>query len=79
MPSHACHYNISLTYESPKSNMSDLPIRKKANRVSYLYDSGLTRFRYKFEYATLKNSNVQWKDRGWTSRFNVRLSQDRYR
>ena len=70
---------MSLTYESPKSTKSDLPRKKKAKRVRFLDDSGLTGFRSKFGYPPLKDRSVQWKDRGWTPRFMVRLWQERYR
>ena len=70
---------MSLTYESPKSTKSDLPRTKKAKRVRFLYDSGLTDFRSKFGYPPLKYGSVQWKDMGWTPRFMVRLWQERYR
>ena len=63
---------MSLTYESPKSTKSDLPSKKKANRVRFLDDSGMTGFRSKFVYAPLKDRSVQWKDSGCTTRFMVR-------
>ena len=50
---------MSLTYESPKSPNPDLPSKKKAKRVSFLDDSGLTGCRSKFVYPTLKDSRVQ--------------------
>ena len=55
---------MSLTYESPKSTKSDLPRKKKAKRVRFLNDTGLTGFRSKFGYSPLKVRSVQWKDRG---------------
>ena len=70
---------ISLTYKLPKSTKSDLPRKKKVKRVRFLYDSGQTGFRFKFGYPRLKDRTVQWKDEGWTSRFMVRLWQERYR
>ena len=70
---------MSLTYESPKSTKSDLPRKKKAKRVRFWDDSGLTGFRSQFGYPPLKDRSVQWKDRGWTPRFMVRLWQERYR
>ena len=70
---------MSLTYESPKSIKSDLPRKKKAKRVRVLDGSCLTGFRSKFGYPPLKNRSVQWKDRGWTPKFMVRLWQERYR
>ena len=69
----------SLTYESPPSTYSDQPRKKKAKRVRFLGDSGLTGFRYKFGYPPLKDRNVEWKDRGWTPRYMVRLWQERIR
>ena len=71
--------SLNLTYVSPKSTKSDLPRKKKPKMVSFLYDSGLTGFRSKFEYPTWKDRSVQWKDRGWTHRFMMRLWQERYR
>ena len=68
---------MSLTYESPKSTESDLPRKKKAKRVRFLYDSGLTGFRSKFGYPPLKDRGGQWKERVWTPRFMVRLWQER--
>ena len=70
---------ISLTYESTKSSKSDLTGKKKAKRMSFLYDSGLPVFRSKFVYAALKNSSMQWKYGDWSPRFIVRLWQGRYR
>ena len=70
---------MSLTNESPKSTKSDLPRRKKAKRVGFMDDCGLPGFRSKFEYPPLKDRSVQGKDRGWTTRFMVRLWQERYR
>ena len=70
---------MSLTNESPKSTKSDLHSKKKAKRVRFLDDSGLTGFRSKFVYATLKDRSVEWKDRGCTTRLMVRLWQERYR
>ena len=70
---------MSLTSESPKSTKFDLPGKKKAKRVRFLDDSGLTGFRSKFGYPFLKDRSVQWQDRGWTTRFMVRLWQERYR
>ena len=55
---------MSLTYESPKSTKPDLPRKKTAKRVRFLYDSRLTGFRSKFAYPLLKDRSVQWKDRG---------------
>ena len=49
---------MSLTYESPKSTMSDLPMKQKAKRVRFLDDSGLTGFRSKFVYPVLKDRSV---------------------
>ena len=70
---------ISRTYESPKSTKFDLPRKKKAKKVRFLDDSDLTGFRSKFAYPPLKDRSAQWKDRGWTPRFMVRLWQERYR
>ena len=70
---------MSLTYESPKSTNSDLPSKTNAKRVSLLDHSGLTGVRSKFRYPALKDRRVQWKDRGWTTRFMVWLWQERYR
>ena len=70
---------MSLTYESPKSTKSDLHRKKKAQRVRFLDDPGLTGFRSKFGYPALKDRSMQGKDRRWTPRFMVRLWQERYR
>ena len=70
---------MSLTYESPKSTQSDLPRKKKAKRLRFLYDSDLTGFRSKFGYPCWQDRSVQWKDRSRTSSFMVRLWQERYR
>ena len=70
---------MSLTYESSKSTESNIPRKKKAKRVRFLDDSGLTGFRTKFGYHSLKDRSLQWQDRGWTPRFMVRLWQERYR
>ena len=70
---------MSLTYESPKSTKPNLRRKKKTKKVRVLYDSGLTGFRSKFVYPPLKDRSVQWKDRGWTPRFMVRLWLERYR
>ena len=72
-------WTMCQTYESPKSTKSDLAKKKKAKRVRFLHDSGLTGFRSKFVYPPLKDRSVQWKDGGWTPRFMVRLWQERYR
>ena len=70
---------MSLTYESAKSTKSDLPRKKKVKRVRFLDDFGLTGFRSKFGNPPLKDRRVQWKHRGCTPRFMVRLWQERYR
>ena len=70
---------ISLSDESRQATKSDLPRNKKAQRVRFLDDSGVTGFRFKFVYPPLRDRSVQWKDRGWTSRFMVRLWEKRYR
>ena len=70
---------MSLTNESPKSTKSDVPKKRKANRVRFLYDSHLTGFRSKFGYPPLKDRSVQEKDRSWTPRFMMRLWQERCR
>ena len=70
---------MSLTYESPKPTKSDLLRKKKAKRVRFLDDSGMTGDRSKFGYPHLKDRSVQWKDRGWTPRFMVRLWEERFR
>ena len=70
---------ISLAYKSPESSKSDLTSTKQAKRVRFWDDSGLTGFRSKFVYPHLKDRSVQWMDRGWTTRFIVRLWQARYR
>ena len=44
-----------------------------------LDDPSLTGFRSKFGYPPMKDRSVQGKDRGWTPRCMVRLSQKRYR
>ena len=69
----------SLTYESPSSTYSDQARKKKPTRVRFLYDSVVTGFRYRYEYPPLKDRSVEWKDRGWTPRYMVRLWQDRIR
>ena len=69
----------SLTYESPPSTYSDQPRKKQAQRVRFLDDFGVTGFRYKFGYPLLKDRSVEWKDRGWTPRYLVRLWQERMR
>ena len=66
---------ISLTYESPKSTKSDLPRKMQAKRMRFFHHSGLTSFRSKFGYPALKHRSVQWKDRGWTPGFMVRMFQ----
>ena len=70
---------MSLTYGSAKSTKSDLPRKKKATRVRFLDDAGLTGFRSKFGYPSIKHGSVHWKDGGWTPRFMVRLWQERFR
>ena len=70
---------MSLTYESAKSTKCDLPSKKKAKRVRFVDDSGVTGVRSKFGYPSLKDRSVQWRDRGWTPTFMVRLGQARYR
>ena len=69
----------SLTHESPPSTYSDQSSEKKAKRVRFLNDSRLTEYRYRFEYPPVKDSSVECKDRGWTSRYIVRLWQERIR
>ena len=69
----------SLTHESPPSTYSDQPRKKNAKRVRFLDDSVVTGFRYKFGYPPLKDRSVEWKDRGWTLRYMVRLWQERIR
>ena len=64
---------MGLTYESPKSTKSDLTRKKKAKRVRLLDDCGLTDFRSQFGCPPLKDRSVQWKNRGCTPRFMVRL------
>ena len=68
---------MSLTYASPKSNKSDLRVKKKAKSVTFLDDSDLTGFRSEFGYPALQNKTVQCKDRGWTPMSMVRLWQER--
>ena len=70
---------MSLTYESPKSTKSDLPRKGKAKRVRFVDDSGQTGFGSEFAYPPFKDRSLQWKDRGWTPRFMVRLWQERSR
>ena len=69
----------SLTYESPTSTYSDRPRKEQAKRVRFLYDSEVTRFRYKFGYHPLQDRSVEWKDSGWTAEYMVRLWQERIR
>ena len=47
--------------------------------MRFFNDSGLTGFRSKFAYPALNERSVQWKDRGCTPSFIVRLWQQRYR
>ena len=49
---------MCLTYLSPKSTKSDLRSKKKANRMRFLDNPGLTGFRSKFGYAPLKHRSV---------------------
>ena len=70
---------MSLTYESAKSTKSDLLRKPKANRSKFLHDPGLTGFRSKLDYPLWKDRSVQWKQKGCTPRFMVRLWQERYR
>ena len=69
----------SLMYESSPSTYCDQPRKKKAKRFRFLDDFGVTGFRYKFVYLPLKDRSVEWKDRGWTPRYLVRLWQERIR
>ena len=46
--------------------------------MRFLDDSGLTDFRSKLVYPPLRDRSVEWKDRGWTPRFMVRLWQESY-
>ena len=48
-----------LTYESPPSTYSDQPRKKKAKRVRFLDDCGVTGFTYKVEYPLWKNRSVE--------------------
>ena len=69
----------SFTYEHPPSTYCDQPRTKKAQRVRFLHDSGLTGYRNRFVYPLLKDRTVECKDRGWTPRYMVRLWQERIR
>ena len=75
-PDEECGY---LTYESPPCTYSDQRRKNKAKRVRFLNDSEFTEYRYRFGYSPLKNRSVEWKDRGWTARYIVRLWQERIR
>ena len=68
-----------MTYESPPSTYSDQPRTKEVKRVSSLYDSVVTGYRYKCVYPPLKDRSVECKDRGWTFRYMVRLWPKRIR
>ena len=72
-------WSSSLTYESPPSTYSEQPIRNKAKRVCFLYASELTEYMYRFGYPLVKASSFACKDTSQTSRYVVRLWEERTR
>ena len=69
--------SCSLTNEAPTSTYSDQPRKEKPKRVRFLYDSSVTTFRYKFGYPPWMDRSLEWRDRGWTHKYMVRLWQQR--
>ena len=68
-----------LTYQYPASPYSHQPRKKQAKRVRFFDNSVVPGFRYEFGYPPLKDRSVEWKDRGCTHKYMMKLWQERIR